>query len=37
MSRPVRRHHGEVGNFLIFASGGTYYDDQLDKIEVAPQ
>lgn len=29
--------HKAARDFLIFASGGTYYDDQLDKIEVAPQ
>jgi hypothetical protein len=29
--------HKAARNFLIFASGGTYYEDQLDKIEVAPQ
>jgi hypothetical protein len=26
--------HKAARNFLIFASGGTYYEDQLDKIEV---
>jgi hypothetical protein len=29
--------HKAARNFLILASGGTYYEDQLDKIEVAPQ
>jgi hypothetical protein len=29
--------HKAARNFLIFASGGTYYEDQLDKIEVRPQ
>jgi hypothetical protein len=29
--------HRAARNFLIFASGGTYYDDQLDKIEVQPR
>ena len=29
--------HTAARNFLIFASGGNYYEDQLDKIEVAPQ
>jgi hypothetical protein len=29
--------HEAARNFLIFASGGTYYEDQLDKIEVRPQ
>lgn len=29
--------HKAARNFLIFASGGTYYDDQLDKIEARPQ
>lgn len=28
--------HKAARNFLIFASGASYYDDQLDKIEVAP-
>lgn len=29
--------HKAARNFLIFASGGNYYEDQLDKLEVAPQ
>ena len=29
--------HQAARNFLIFASGASYYDDQLDKIEVQPQ
>jgi hypothetical protein len=29
--------HKAARNFLIFASGGTYYEDQLDKIEARPQ
>lgn len=29
--------HEAARNFLIFASGGTYYEDQLDKTEVRPQ
>jgi hypothetical protein len=29
--------HKAARNFLIFASGETYYEDQLDKIEVRPQ
>ncbi len=29
--------HKAARNFLIFASGATYYEDQLDKIEVPPQ
>ena len=29
--------HKAARNFLIFASGGTYYEDQLDKIEVESQ
>lgn len=29
--------HKAARNFLIFASGGTYYEDQLDKLEVVPQ
>jgi hypothetical protein len=29
--------HEAARNFLIFASGGTYYEDQLYKIEVRPQ
>jgi hypothetical protein len=29
--------HKAARNFLIFASGSTYYEDQLDKIEVAPR
>ncbi len=29
--------HKAARNFLIFASGGSYYEDQLDKIEVHPQ
>jgi hypothetical protein len=29
--------HKAARNFLIFASGKTYYDDQLDKIEARPQ
>jgi hypothetical protein len=29
--------HKAARSFLIFASGGTYYDDQLNKIEVAPR
>jgi hypothetical protein len=29
--------HKAARNFLIFASGGSYYEDQLDKIEVRPQ
>jgi len=28
--------HKAARKFLIFASGGSYYEDQLDKIEVAP-
>ena len=31
------RAHNAARNFLLFASGGTYYDDQLDAIEVAPR
>lgn len=29
--------HKAARSFLIFASGGTYYEDQLDKLEVAPR
>jgi hypothetical protein len=29
--------HKAARNFLFFASGGTYHEDQPDKIEVAPQ
>jgi hypothetical protein len=29
--------HRAARNFLIFASGGNYYEDQLDKIEVTPR
>lgn len=29
--------HKAAQNFLIFASGGSYYEDQLDKIEARPQ
>ncbi|MFT3792827.1 MAG: hypothetical protein QM741_17550 [Rudaea sp.] len=29
--------HKAARNFLIFASGGTYYEDQLDKIEASPR
>ena len=29
--------HKAARNFLIFASGGAYYDDQLDKIEAPPR
>jgi hypothetical protein len=29
--------HKAARNFLIFASGGSYYEDQLDRIEVRPQ
>lgn len=29
--------HRAARNFLIFASGGTYYEDQLDKIEARPK
>ena len=29
--------HKAARNFLIFASGASYYEDQLDKIEVAPR
>lgn len=29
--------HKAARNFLIFSSGGNYYEDQLDKIEVNPR
>ncbi|MEO8802219.1 MAG: hypothetical protein ABI304_02125, partial [Rudaea sp.] len=29
--------HTAARSFLIFASGGMYYEDQLDKLEVAPR
>jgi hypothetical protein len=29
--------HKAARNFLIFGSGATYYDDQLDKIEAQPR
>jgi hypothetical protein len=28
--------HKAAREFLVFASGGSYYEDQLDKIEIAP-